>query len=280
MTAPRHLLRWKGRQSGPFAPDEIHTKLKSSEIGLMHEVEVDGQWMTVEKFLVQTAPRPPAPAAPKQEKKASALPVEVGRPKLPAAPFLVPPPPPPSAPLVPPPVPQMPAEHSPPLTRPAHYEPAGGGGPSGETLAYGGFWLRYVAASIDGVIVSAISWAFAAMAIMVSGGTRAPLPPGLVLFILTLYVAGSWLYFALMESSEIQATLGKLAVGLIVTDLTGERITFTHATGRYFGKIISALTLGVGYFMAAFTDHKQTLHDLMAGCHVLLRLPPSRMFQP
>lgn len=279
MTAPKHLLRWKGRQSGPFASEEIHTKLKSSEIGLMHEVQVDGQWMTVEKFLAQTAPRPPAPATPKQEKKAPAPPAEVGEPKWPAPPLLVPPPPPPLASLVPPLVPPMPAEHTSLSTPATHYEPAGKE-PSGETLAYGGFWLRYVATAIDGVIVSAISWAFAAMAIMVSGGTRAPLPPWLVLFVLALYVVGSWLYFALMESSEIQATLGKLAVGLIVTDLAGERITFTHATGRYFGKMISSLTVGVGYFMVAFTARKQALHDLMAGCYVLLRLPPSRIFQP
>ena len=150
---------------------------------------------------------------------------------------------------------------------------------SGETLAYGGFWLRYAAAAIDGVIISAISWAFAAMALMVSGETRAPFPLWLTLLVLVLYLVGGWIYFALMESSEIQATLGKLAVGLIVTDLAGERITFSHATGRYFGKVISALTVGVGYFMAAFTDRKQALHDVMAGCHVLLRLPPSRIFQ-
>jgi uncharacterized RDD family membrane protein YckC len=117
------------------------------------------------------------------------------------------------------------------------------------------------------------------MALMVSGETRAPFPLWLTLLVLVLYLIGGWIYFALMESSEIQATLGKLAVGLIVTDLAGERITFSHATGRYFGKVFSALTVGVGYFMAAFTDRKQALHDVMAGCHVLLRLPPSRIFQ-
>ena len=78
----------------------------------------------------------------------------------------------------------------------------------------------------------------------------------------------------------MQATLGKLAVGLIVTDLAGEPLTFGQANQRFFGKLVSALTVGVGYFMAAFTDRKQALHDLMAGCHVLLRLPPARLFQP
>jgi uncharacterized RDD family membrane protein YckC len=78
-----------------------------------------------------------------------------------------------------------------------------------------------------------------------------------------------WLYFAAMESSSKQATLGKMAVGLYVTDMDGNRISFGRATGRYFGRIISGLILCIGYFMAGFTEKKQTLHDMMAGCLVL-----------
>jgi len=81
-----------------------------------------------------------------------------------------------------------------------------------------------------------------------------------------------WLYFSLMESSAWQATLGKKALGLTVTDLEGRRISFGRATGRYFAKIISSLILFIGYIMAGFTEKKQALHDLIAGTLVLRKL--------
>ncbi|HTO93125.1 MAG TPA: RDD family protein, partial [Bacteroidota bacterium] len=84
---------------------------------------------------------------------------------------------------------------------------------------------------------------------------------------LAVVVAG-WLYYALMESSARGATLGKMALGLRVTSLGGERIGFGRATGRYFGKFVSSI-LFIGYIMAAFTAQKQALHDMMAGCLVI-----------
>ena len=78
-----------------------------------------------------------------------------------------------------------------------------------------------------------------------------------------------WLYFALMESSKTQATLGKMALGLKVTDLEGNRISFGRATGRYFGKIISGMIIYIGYILAGLTEKKQALHDIMASCLVV-----------
>jgi uncharacterized RDD family membrane protein YckC len=78
-----------------------------------------------------------------------------------------------------------------------------------------------------------------------------------------------WLYYALMESSKHQATLGKIALGLIVTDVNGQKISFGRASGRYFGKILSYIIMYVGFIMAAFTDKKQALHDMLAGTLVV-----------
>jgi uncharacterized RDD family membrane protein YckC len=79
-----------------------------------------------------------------------------------------------------------------------------------------------------------------------------------------------WLYFAGMESSERQATLGKSVMSLRVTNSEGQRLSFGHATGRFFAKIVSGLVpLAIGYIMAAFTEKKQALHDLIAGTLVL-----------
>jgi uncharacterized RDD family membrane protein YckC len=79
-------------------------------------------------------------------------------------------------------------------------------------------------------------------------------------------IVAPWIYEAAMISSSKQATLGKRALGIVVSDMQGRRISFGRATGRYFGKMVSSLTLGVGYIMAAFTERKQALHDMMADC--------------
>jgi len=70
-------------------------------------------------------------------------------------------------------------------------------------------------------------------------------------------------YFAVMESSRCQATLGKLATGIKVTNTCGERISFGRATGRYFLKVVSSLEFMLGYLIS-FSDQRQTWHDYMA----------------
>ena len=72
-----------------------------------------------------------------------------------------------------------------------------------------------------------------------------------------------------MEASSKQGTLGKMVLGIIVTDEAGNRISFGRATGRYFGKILSSLILLIGYIMIAFTKKKQGLHDLLASTLVV-----------
>ena len=76
---------------------------------------------------------------------------------------------------------------------------------------------------------------------------------------------GGWLYEALLTSSSLQATLGKLLLGMRVTDLQGQRISFERATGRHFAKYLSTMILGIGYLMVAFNAKKQGLHDMLAG---------------
>ena len=87
----------------------------------------------------------------------------------------------------------------------------------------------------------------------------------MLVVLLNLY----WLYFAFLESSPTQATLGKMIVGIVVTDLNGNRVSFSTASGRYWSKIASGATLLFGFLMTGFTRKKQALHDIMAGCLVL-----------
>lgn len=153
---------------------------------------------------------------------------------------------------------------------------------------YAGFWLRVAAAVIDGIIL-AIPLVFVwivmfASAIPLLRHARDTDSPALVLMailprlilVLVLLLLASWLYWAAMESSTWQATLGKRAVGVYVTDLAGNRVTFGRASGRFFaGRGISAIpSIGGLYFlvsciMAGLTERKQALHDMIASCLVM-----------
>ena len=124
------------------------------------------------------------------------------------------------------------------------------------------------------IIGSILSGVFALLGIN-AGATTTPsggpgLPAAAAAISWSIGIVIRWLYFALMESSGGQATLGKMAVGIVVTDTDGKRITFAKATGRFFGKFLSAAILLVGFIMAGFTDRKQALHDYLAGTLVVV----------
>lgn len=146
-----------------------------------------------------------------------------------------------------------------------------------EPRLHAGFWRRAVALCIDCLIFSAIHWILVlcfGIWIMVPwavlGGGHGPAIAELVDIALQPFgIVVVWLYFAVCESSRWQATIGKLALGLQVTDEYGRRIGFARASGRYFGKFISACILGIGFLLAAWTARRQALHDSMAGCCVV-----------
>jgi uncharacterized RDD family membrane protein YckC len=84
-----------------------------------------------------------------------------------------------------------------------------------------------------------------------------------------LFIAFGWLYLAGQECSPAQATVGKRWVGIVVTDMHGERISFLRATGRYAAKYLSALPCFLGFIMALFSSRNLTLHDRLSGTRVV-----------
>ena len=136
---------------------------------------------------------------------------------------------------------------------------------------YAGFWRRFAAWILDGLLLSIVTLPFT---LQVGGDAAAEAARTSVAGTISTVVG--WLYYALMESSAKQATVGKMALGIIVTDLEGRRIGFGRATGRYFAKILSALILGIGFLMAAFTERKQGLHDMVASTLVVKGEAPSQ----
>lgn len=145
---------------------------------------------------------------------------------------------------------------------------------------YAGFWLRLAAHIIDHFIISFVLGAIVSFTMLIMGisaGIFEDLdnPATQMIFLSFSLVIGSaamivtWLYYAMMESSSYQGTLGKMALSIKVTNMEGQKITFAQATGRFFGKILSTFILYIGYFMIGFTEKKQGLHDILAQCLVL-----------
>ena len=140
-------------------------------------------------------------------------------------------------------------------------------------IEYAGFWKRFAACLIDGLITGILGFVAGfvlGIALVVFGvAPEMLLDPAVQLgFNIFGFVIGVS-YFVLMECSKFQGTIGKMALGIKVTDLEGNQIGFAKAFGRYFGKIVSAIIVGIGFLMVAFTERKQGLHDSMSGCLVV-----------
>lgn len=167
---------------------------------------------------------------------------------------------------------------------------AGYSGARGQFL-YADFFLRLVAYIIDSIImgvavvamfipIAALTGAAANLRLLEEAQRQSGQPdPAAIAAIISVIVtfAGvalliTWLYHAYFESSSWQATPGKRVVNIYVTDLNGQQLTFLNATGRHFAKIVTGLIpFFLGYIMAAFTERRQALHDMIAGTLVLRR---------
>jgi len=146
-----------------------------------------------------------------------------------------------------------------------------GEAPESRRVIYAGFWLRAVAYTFDSILVGIVIGFTVLRPLMERAGIPQDNPWVLftgnsrqIIAINLLVAMASWLYWALLESSAWQATLGKRLLGLQVTDMAGRPLSFARASARHFGKLIF-----VGFVLAAFTEKKQALHDMMAGCLVI-----------
>ena len=155
--------------------------------------------------------------------------------------------------------------------RPVDYVPPGSpppaAAPAHPATGYAGFWRRLAARIIDIIVVALVNIVITTIVGAVAGweqGANEDRPEPLIIGIFV-----SWLYYAGMHSSPYQATLGKMALGIVVTGYNGQQIGFWHATGRWLAEIASWLTLLIGFLMAGWTEKKQTLHDILASTLVV-----------
>lgn len=135
---------------------------------------------------------------------------------------------------------------------------------------YAGFWIRFVAALLDQVILwiplSLVMDMVFPSSFVEIGGVERPIINPVSFFI---QIAAAIAYYGYFYSGKWQATIGKRIVGIYVIRSTGESISFLRGVGRYFAQIVSAFTLGVGYIMAGFSKEKTALHDLICDTRVV-----------
>ncbi|HDS0922306.1 MULTISPECIES: RDD family protein [Stenotrophomonas] len=157
-----------------------------------------------------------------------------------------------------------------PYTAPAATGGYGAAVVGGGEVVYAGFWKRYAAYFLDSFVVGIINLPVSVVFNLIgasSGNESLALAMSMVAM-LGGFVIGIG-YYAGFHASRGGATLGKMAVGIKVVRSDGERITFMRGVGRYFGFILSSLTLMIGFIMAAFTQRKQALHDMLCDTLVV-----------
>jgi len=150
---------------------------------------------------------------------------------------------------------------------------------NGGEIVYAGFWKRVAAYFIDSLIVGIVGGVVAMVIGMVlgigmagvGGGSDAMGAGFIAIQLLTnlVSIGLAAAYYAGFHASSGKATLGKMAVGIKVVRSNGERITIARGIGRYFAAMLSGLILCIGYLMAAFTERKQSLHDMICDTLVV-----------
>lgn len=150
-----------------------------------------------------------------------------------------------------------------------------------QDIVYAGFLRRWAALFIDSIILSVVfytlSMFFGMAAVFGSAGlgsldgSSSAALNGMFAMMYLFYFLMAGAYYSLLESSSNQATVGKMALGIKVTDSNGQRLSFLHALGRWVSAALSYLTFYIGFFFAGWTERKQALHDFVAGTLVVDR---------
>ncbi|MGB4600714.1 MAG: RDD family protein [Trichlorobacter sp.] len=144
-------------------------------------------------------------------------------------------------------------------------------GRTGE-LRYAGFWIRFGAKFIDGIILGLVNFVTSMASTLLVGSQKSPQAAITVLVLnMIINVAIAVAYNAWFLTSKYQATPGKIACGLKVVTADGVRISGLRAIGRYFAEMLSSLIMGIGYIMVAFDDEKRALHDRICNTRVIYK---------
>jgi uncharacterized RDD family membrane protein YckC len=134
------------------------------------------------------------------------------------------------------------------------------------TMRYAGFWIRFVAKFVDGIVLQICGFVVGMVlgAAGVIGGNADRFDP-----IGTLVGILLGLAYSVFFVGTYGATPGKMACGLKVVTSTGDKVSYGRAVGRHFAELLSGIILGIGYIMAAFDEEKRSLHDRICDTRVV-----------
>lgn len=142
-------------------------------------------------------------------------------------------------------------------------------------MRYAGFWVRFAAKFIDGIVMWLLLMPFSML--FTSTMNFDPNKPEAVssamtgigiMYLVQIIIPAAFTCFFL---GKFQATPGKMALGLIVVSPERGQISYLRALGRHFAEWISSLILAIGYIMAAFDDEKRALHDRICSTRVIYK---------
>lgn len=133
-------------------------------------------------------------------------------------------------------------------------------------VTYGGFWIRFLAKFVDGIILQVAALAVRFLVALVLIPSEQPLPFFLITTVVGVVMGASYAtYFV----GNFGATPGKMACRLRIVMADGGKLTYLRALGRHFAEILSSITLMIGYIMAAFDEEKRSLHDRICDTRVI-----------
>ena len=137
-------------------------------------------------------------------------------------------------------------------------------------MRYAGFWIRFGAKFLDGLILGIVNLAIRMVLVIpfAINSPQAVIIMSVLASILQLVIAASYSGYFL---SKHRATPGKMACGLVVVTPEGGTISFWRGVGRSFAEFISSMILLIGYLMVCFDDEKRALHDRICNTRVIYK---------
>jgi uncharacterized RDD family membrane protein YckC len=151
-----------------------------------------------------------------------------------------------------------------------------GGASAKSTWHYGGFWIRFAAVFIDGILMQVVR---VPISLLIVGSVVTPFQrlgsnpaafTGALIALTFATMVVAFLYEVIMIR-YYGATLGKMAVGVKVVRSDGSGVSWGVSIARYFMRIVSGIILGIGYIMAGFDDEKRALHDRVCDTRVVYK---------
>lgn len=153
-----------------------------------------------------------------------------------------------------------------PTCKPVFFQKVKEGIEPARAMNYAGFWIRFLAKFVDGLIQQIFNFLFGLFLGVLFSRTDQQIAFSIISILISLLVSAAYSIFL---TGKYGATIGKMALGLRTVRSDGSAVSYGLATGRFFAEILSSFTLLIGYIIAAFDEEKRTLHDRICDTRVI-----------